>query len=97
MDVVEDTTLGIEGVATFSKFCKDTLAVIFINVTSLHTFLLVRRLAGTDRSQDWQWSSVSETYADMGKESIHSATCVEDSMIPFRPPFPIFIGVCSLN
>ena len=35
MDVVEDITLGIEGVGTFSTFCTDTLTVI--NFTSLHT------------------------------------------------------------
>jgi hypothetical protein len=47
MYVVEDTTLGIQEVRTFPKFCTNTLAVIFINLTSLHTFLLVRRLGGT--------------------------------------------------
>ena len=45
MDVVED--IGIEGVGTCSQFCTDMLAVILINFTAAHTFLLVRRLAGT--------------------------------------------------
>ena len=47
MDVVEDITLGIEEVGTFSKLCIDTLAVTFVNFTSLHIFLIVRRLPGT--------------------------------------------------
>ena len=47
MDVVEDITLGIEQVGKLSKLCTDTLAVIFINFTSLRTFLLVWGLAGT--------------------------------------------------
>ena len=47
MGVVEDIHLCIEEVGKFYKFCTDTLAVIFIKFTYLHTFLLVRRLAGT--------------------------------------------------
>ena len=36
-------------------------------------------------------------YADMGNDSIHSATCFGDNVMPFRPPFPIVIAVCSPN
>ena len=57
MDVVEDLTLGIDGVGTFYKFFTDKLAVIFINFTSVHTFLLVRRLAGT-AGQIWRVAMV---------------------------------------
>ena len=47
MDVIEDIPLGIEGMGTLPKFYTDTLAVIFINVTSMHNILFVRRLAGS--------------------------------------------------
>ena len=47
MDVVEYIIHGIEGVGTLSKVCNDTLVIMFINFTYLHTLLLVRRLAGT--------------------------------------------------
>ena len=43
-------------------------------------------------SGEYQWSSVSVMYVDMGKELVHSATCADDS-----PPFPICIAVCSPN
>ena len=86
MDVVEDTNLSIEGVGIFSKFGTDMLPVIFINISS--------HLPPCAASQG---SSVSETYAYMRKEPIQYATCVEDSVIPFRPPFPIFFAVCSPN
>ena len=36
-------------------------------------------------------------YADMGNESIPSATCSGDNVMPFSPPFPIFIAVGSPN
>ena len=48
-------------------------------------------------SGEYQWSSVAVMYADMGKELIHSATWADDSEMPFSPPLPIFIAVCSSN
>ena len=57
MGVVADITLGVEEVEQFTKFCTYTLTVIFINFTSLHTFLLVRRLVGT-ASDIWRVAMV---------------------------------------
>ena len=57
----------------------------------------MRRLGGI-ALQIWQAAMVKRVrnmYADIGKESIHSAACVEDSVIPFRPTFPIVIAVWS--
>ena len=40
---------------------------------------------------------IYDTYADMGNESIRSANCSGDNVMPFSPPFPISIAVCSPN
>ena len=42
-------------------------------------------------------SMASDTYTDIGNESIHSVTSSVERVIPFRPPFPDLMAVCSPN
>ena len=39
----------------------------------------------------------SDTYTEIGNESIHSVTSSGERVIPFKPPFPVLMAVCSTN
>ena len=38
-----------------------------------------------------------DTYTGIGNEAIHSVTSSGESVIPFKPPFPVLMAVCSPN